>query len=268
MPEGDTIFRSAVVLRRAIDDGLIEAADVNEAAIDAEHLVGATVASTEARGKHLLMHLSNGRVIHSHMGMNGSWHLYHPGDAWQKSAKSAALAMRVRMRAASAMIDAVCFAPEILEVLTADQVVRHPYLRRLGPDLLAPQIDFAECIARFRVHNAVPLGEAVMNQTITSGVGNVYKSDVLFIHRFDPFAPVVRYSDEELTALLETSRRLLIQNTAGHFRQTRFRGDGQRLWAYGRDGQACFECGGVIQVRRQGDAGRTTFWCPTCQPPR
>lgn len=283
MPEGDTIFRSAVVLRRAIDDGLIESVDVRDPLVDGEKLVGATVEGTEARGKHLLMHLSNGRVLHSHMGLHGAWHLYRPGDAWQKSPRTAVLAMRVRMKSAVAAtgraqpdadganaqrIDAVCFQPEMLELLTADQVVRHRYLQRLGPDLLSPQVNLAECLARFRVHNGVPLGEAVMNQTITSGIGNIYKSEVLFIHRFDPFAPVASYSDDELTAMLDTAQRLLKRNSTSHHRQTRFRGDGKLLWAYGREDQPCYECGAVIQIRRQGDAGRTTYWCATCQPRR
>ena len=92
----------------------------------------------------------------------------------------------------------ICFSPKLLELLTADQLRRHPHLTRLGPDLLAAEFDVAAAVARFRARNDLPLGEAVMNQTIVCGIGNVYKSDLLFLMGFDPFAPVATFSDDEL----------------------------------------------------------------------
>ena len=227
-----------------------------------ERVVGATIARVEARGKHLLMHLSVGGAIHSHMGMTGSWHIYRPGEPWRKPTHYAALELEL------AELVAICFSPRLLELLTADQLRRHPHLIRLGPDLLAAEFDVADAVARFRARDALPLGEAVMNQTIVCGIGNVYKSDLLYLMRFDPFAPVARYSDAELAAMLEKGRRLMRLNLSGHPRQTRFQGDGRRVWVYGRSGQACYKCGGRIQLRRQGEAGRTTCWCPECQPSR
>jgi endonuclease-8 len=221
-----------------------------------------TFSAVEARGKHLLMHLASRHALHSHLGMDGSWHLYRPGQPWRKSPKAAVLVLRVKE------LDAVCFLPKLLELLTADQLRTHHYLRSLGPDLLAREFDVPAAVRRFRVHNAVPLGEAVMNQTIACGVGNVYKSDLLFLLGFDPLAAVGAYADDELARLLAKARTLLKANLAGAPRQTRFRGDGRRLWAYGRAGQTCYQCGGEIQITRQGDQGRTTFWCPTCQPRR
>lgn len=262
MPEGDTIFRSAATLRPAIEGEAIESARARDGGLDCEVLVGNTIAAVEARGKHLLMHLASRHAIHSHMGMTGSWHIYRPEQPWRKPESYAALAMRV------AGLDVVCFSPKLLELLTADQLRRHAHLNRLGPDLLASKFDATAAVARFRTRDGLPLGEAVMNQTLVCGIGNVYKSELLFLLGFDPFAATAAFTDDELVALLEKARTLMRRNLTGGPRQARFRGDGRRLWAYGRSGEACYKCGGTIQLRRQGDAGRTTCWCPVCQPAR
>jgi endonuclease-8 len=262
MPEGDTIYRAAATLRPALEGGEISAARLRDRQFEPERLVGATVASVEARGKHLLMHLSIGGAIHSHMGMTGSWHIYRTGEPWRKPAHYASLELDINNLAV------ICFSPKLLELLSADQLRRHEHLRKLGPDLLASEFDVPDAVARFRARNLLPLGEAVMNQTIVSGIGNVYKSDLLFLMGFDPFAPIANFSDAELAAMIEKARKLMRRNLAGGPRQTRFQGDGRRLWAYGRSGEACYKCGAVIQLRRQGEAGRTTCWCPACQPPR
>jgi endonuclease-8 len=262
MPEGDTIFRTVATLRRAIEGGDIEQARSRDGLIDCAPLAGNTVATVEARGKHVLMHLATHHALHSHMGMTGSWHLYRPDETWLKPENYAALVMRVNG------LDAVCFSPKLLELLTADQLRHHGYLQQLGPDLLGATFDMADALQRFRTHNAVPLGEAIMNQTIACGVGNVYKSDLLFLLGFDPLARVACYSDDELRELLKKARTLLRANLEGAPRRTRFRGDARRVWVYGRVGKACYKCGAPIQLRRQGHAGRTTFWCPECQPPR
>ncbi len=264
MPEGDTIYRTAASLRPAIEGRVIRQARLRDRQFEPERLAGATIASVEARGKHLLMHLATGGAIHSHLGMTGSWHIYREGEAWRKPAHYAALELQFT----SDDLLAICFSPKLLDLLNADQLRRHPHLVRLGPDLLAVEFDVPKAVARFRRHNAKPLGEAVMNQTIVCGIGNVYKSDLLFLLGYDPFADVARYSDGELAAMLDKARRLMRRNLTGAPRQTRFRGDGGRLWVYGRSGAACYKCGAIIQLRRQGEAGRTTCWCPECQPSR
>jgi endonuclease-8 len=122
-----------------------------------------------------------------------------------------------------------------------------------------------ELIRRFRIHEATPIGEALMNQTIVCGVGNVYKSEVLFICRVNPFTLVGELSDDQLLRLLQRARKLMRRNLEGYPRRTRFASDGRRQWVYGRRNDPCLVCGGRIQMRRQGDLGRSTFWCPTCQ---
>lgn len=262
MPEGDTIYRTAVSLRPALEGRTIAGVRLRDRQFEPDRLLGATVTSVEARGKHLLMHLDRGGAIHSHMGMTGSWHIYRRGEPWRKPAHYASLVLAVDE------LDVICFSPKLLELLSADQLRHHVHLRTLGPDLLAREFDVPGAVSRFRARNNVPLGEAVMNQTIVCGIGNVYKSDLLFLMGFDPFAAVARFTDDELTAMIDRARRLMLRNLSGAPRQTRFRGDGRRLWCYGRSGEACFKCGAVIQLRRQGEAGRTTCWCPACQPTR
>jgi endonuclease-8 len=161
----------------------------------------------------------------------------------------------------------VFFSPKQLEVLSPDAFRRHRYLHRLGPDLLASQIDIDQVVVRFRRHNATPLGVAVMNQTICCGIGNVYKSELLFLEKLDPFAPVAVVDDASLGELLQLARELMQFNLQGPRRTTRTEGDGGRLWVYGRRGEPCYLCGCTIHLTRQGDAGRTTYWCPECQPP-
>jgi endonuclease-8 len=262
MPEGDTIYRTATTLRPAMEGKTIALARLRDRQFEVERLIGATVDRVEARGKHLLMHLSTGEFIHSHMGMTGSWHIYHPGQPWRKPEHYAALWLDINS------LEVICFSPKQLEMLTADQLRRHPHIQRLGPDLADKQFDMAEAIARFRARNRLPLGEAVMNQTIVCGIGNIYKSEILFIMRFDPFTPVERFTDDELTAMLTKGRALMLRNLSGPNRTTRFGSDAGRMWVYGRSGTPCPKCGGIIQLRRQGEAGRTTCWCPECQPAR
>jgi endonuclease-8 len=276
MPEGDTIYRTAVRLRAAMEGKRIQAARGRDPALATSPLCGRQVTAIEARGKHLLMHTSGEQTIHSHMGMTGSWHLYARGQAWRKPAKWAALVLEMQPGGKSERTSQrdqvpeptviVCFSPKTLELLSATGLRRHPYLGRLGPDILATGFESAAIVPRFRVHNHVPIGEAVMNQTILCGIGNIYKSEVLFLCGIDPLCRVAGLSDQQLTELVTRARNLMRRNLGGHLRQTRFTGDGSRFWAYGRGGRRCLKCGHPIRTRRQGNLGRITFWCPQCQP--
>lgn len=199
------------------------------------------------------------RTVHSHLGMSGSWHLYRPGEPWRKRPESAALALEVEGARAA------LFQPKILEILSERALRAHRFLRSLGPDLLSNAFEESEALRRFRVHDVTPVGEAVMNQSIVSGIGNVYKSEVLFLERVDPFAPVGSLVDAKLRAILGCARELLRRNLDGRPRRTRFGRDGQRKWVYRRRGDPCLVCGEPVRMRRQGDLGRSTYWCPACQ---
>ena len=260
MPEGDTIFWTAARLRPLLQGQTILAARSRVPGLAADALVQRTVQSVEARGKHLLIGLDNRSTIHSHLGMHGAWHVYARGETWQKAEWQAALVVEVPGAVC------VCFHPQILELLTAAQLQRHAHLSQLGPDLLGDNIEEAEVLRRFRGHNPIPIGEAVMNQTIVCGIGNVYKSEVLFIARVHPFQTVGTLSDEQILQIVRTAIECMQRNLDGYPRRTRLGLSGGRTWVYGRQGKRCFVCGEPIRLRRQGELGRTTCWCPRCQP--
>lgn len=264
MPEGDTLYRAAAGVRPVLEGQRIEAATSSDRTtvdpIDAASLVGRVVTRVAARGKHLMLDTDDGRVVHSHLGMTGSWHVYPRGEAWRKPASQAALALR------TAAHSVVCFSPKMLELVTVTHLRRNAYLQRLGPDLMLADSDLRAALGRMRVHNLAPIGEAIMNQTIAAGIGNVYKSETLFLARLNPWARVGQLPDEVLLKYLSDARRLMRMNRGPGRRKTRFRDDAGRHWVYGRSGKPCYECGGLITLRRQGDAGRTTYWCAACQP--
>lgn len=260
MPEGDTIHRAATRLKSVLENQTIQHADSRWLGATGKSLEGRTVTSIEARGKHLLMTLDDERVIHSHMGMTGSWHIYRPGEPWQKPEHRAAIVMECPD------VCVVCFTPKQLEILSATALRRHDYLNRLGPDLLAPTVPSQTAIERFRTCNNLPIGQAVMNQTIVAGIGNVYKSEVLFHQHIHPLTLVGELSDPQLEELIATAIEMMARNLDGRPRTTRFTLDGGRYYAYGRSGKPCYTCGTPIELIRQGDLGRTTYFCPKCQP--
>lgn len=271
MPEGDTIYRVAFTLRQILPGSTVRNARGKTRYVNPQTLVGATFTEVQSRGKHLLLHLQDGNVIHSHMGMTGSWHIYAPGQPWRKPEQWAALALNLDMTKADPRDvitprDVVCFSPKTLEILSAVKLRRHRYLQQLGPDLMDESLDHAEVIGRFRRHNLATIGEAVLNQTIVCGIGNVYKSETLFLTRTSPFAKIQDLPDPMIAEIVDQARSLMHKNLTGYPRRTRFGNGGDRLWVYGRRGRSCFVCGQAIQMRRQGDLGRSTYWCPTCQP--
>ncbi|MCP4190136.1 MAG: Fpg/Nei family DNA glycosylase [Planctomycetaceae bacterium] len=259
MPEGDTIFRTATRLRAVLDGQKLQAAESRQAAVDLAPVVGQQIVATEAKGKHLLLHFDSGHVLHSHMGMTGAWHIYATDQPWQKAPRLASVVLKVRGKVC------VCFSPKQMELLTASGLRRHAYLSRLGPDLLGEQFCVTDAIARCRVHDLRPIGESVMNQTIVCGIGNIYKSEVLFLTHVNPFATGRSLTDEQWRAVLLKAQQLMKGNRRGYPRRTRFGQDGQRLWVYGRSKEPCLRCGTRIQMRRQGDLGRSTYWCVECQ---
>lgn len=270
MPEGDTIFVAARNLTKVLQSETIASAKAGDATgmraknwrglQQVSDLAGQTVTSVRSKGKHLLMDFCSGAVLHSHMGMTGSWHIYRPDDIWQKPPKFAAVQLRTNRWCV------VCFSPKMIELVTEGALKRDPYFRRLGPDLLQEEISDVQFVARFRTQNTTTIGEAVMNQTVVSGIGNVYKSEVLFCEHLHPKTLVAKLSNERLLALREMSVKLMKRNLRNAPRQTRFAADSQRLWVYGRRDQPCFVCGDRIQMIRQGTLGRSTYFCPNCQP--
>lgn len=261
MPEGDTIYRAAAALRKAIEGQIVTGASSRLDGLELTCLIGQVVDSIEARGKHLLFYFDpSAQVLHSHMGMTGSWHNYRLDQTWQKP-RAQAVVVLTTPRAVS-----VCFAPQTMEVLSQTQLRRHVRLRRLGPDILATVVDWSHILKRIRGRADRPVGELLLDQTVLCGIGNVYKSEGLFAERLNPFSAVSTFSDEQLKNLLEGIRRIMLRNLDGRPRRTRFRSDNIRQSVYGRQGEHCLHCGTTIKMRRQGTQGRSTYWCEACQP--
>ncbi len=256
MPEGDTILRAARTLSRALEGRAVLRF---RSAAGAADLAGRTVARVEARGKHLLIHFDDGRVLHTHMRMSGSWHIYRPGECWRKPERFARAVLET-----DAFV-AVCFSAPVVELLSAADLARHPSLARLGPDLLRPDFETGAAASRLRGRGSATIGEALLDQGSVAGIGNIYKSETLFVCRVNPFLPVERVSPADLDRLLAAARRLMSASVEGTSRRTRGRLAGPRYWVYRRSGQPCLACGATIRMRRQGDAGRSTYWCPECQ---
>ncbi len=273
VPEGDTIFRAARTLHRALAGHPVIAFESELPALNRIHedapVTGRTIERVTASGKHLLMHFSGGLVLRTHMRMNGSWHIYRPGERWQRSRRD------MRIRIATGDFEAVGFNIPIAEFTSTRTLARHRELQALGPDLLTDGFQPREAIRRIRESGATSIADALLNQRLLAGMGNVYKCEVLFICGVSPFALVRDVSDGDLTALVDTARRVLRANvsdgvapmtTYTGFRRTTGRASpSERLWVYGRARLPCRRCGTAIRVRKQGLDARLTYWCPACQ---
>lgn len=254
MPEGDTIFKAAARLRVLVGEVVTRF----ESPVVEANPVGAVVTGVEARGKNLLVWFDATHALYTHMRMTGSWHLWASGGAWTRPAS------QMRALVATAGWEAVCFNAPVVEWLTAWAVGHHPVLAELGPDLLADG-DIEAMIAGLRADPARPLGEALLDQRLIAGLGNVYKSELLFRERLDPFRPVAAYDDATLRRLLIAGRTWMRRNVGGGPRRTRWDLSGARASVYGRSGELCPRCHAKISAQRQGTAGRTTYYCPQCQ---
>lgn len=274
MPEGDTIFRAAATLQRALAGKRVERFESVFPALTRVHddhpFTDATIESVAAHGKHLLMRFSNGYVLRTHMRMNGSWHIYRRGEAWQRSRH------RMRVLVATADFEAVGFDIPVAEFIKERAVARHAELSKLGPDLLAADFDRGEALRRLRQRASSEIAEGLLNQRVIAGLGNVYKSEVLFLCGVNPFARVGGLASGQLECLVDTGRRLLAMNVSGALapmttyvgrrRTTGRSAPEERLWVYGRARLPCRRCGTAIAVRKQGADARLTYWCPACQP--
>ena len=283
MPEGDTIFRAARTLHSVLAGNEVtrfESVYPSVTRIAEDHpIVGRTIESVSARGKHLLIAFSGGLILRTHMRMNGSWHIYPIDARWQRPPQD----MRVLVGTRDAV--AIGFNVPIAELLTTRQLHRHKELRALGPDLLARAdnaedpgnvvFDKSEVIRRLRAHTRSAIGDALLNQRIVAGIGNVFKSEILFLAGLDPFTPVSALNDADLDRLIEISHDQLAANVMSQTRTlsrhvgrrtTRSLNPREKLWVYGRRGKPCRRCGAAIRSTKTGVDARLTYWCPACQP--
>ena len=251
MAEGDTIHRTARRIGAALDgqEVAVAAPSPRGRVVGIERLDGRRLETTEALGKNLLLRFGD-LVLHSHLGMSGSWHVYRRGGPWRKPTGAAWAVLR------GAGAEAVQFGGPTLRVLRADALRRDPVLARLGPDVLADDFDAAAVARSLRAVPDRTLGDALLDQTLIAGIGNIFKSEACFAARLDPWRRVADLSDEELRRVLGAAHDLM-HGAVERGRPARS--------VYRRAGQPCLVCGTPIAARGQGDANRTTYWCQRCQ---
>lgn len=260
MPEGDTLHRTAHTLARVLEGQVLIRVRSSVPAIAQAELSGHRVEKVNAQGKNLLIRFDDGRVLHTHLKMRGSWHVYRPGERFQRPEHQA----RVILEVSDAL--AVCFAAPTVRLLSSHAALNDPYLNGLGPDLIPEQFDLEKAVAGVRALNELSLGEALMTQTALSGIGNIYKSETLFLCRLDPFQAVSEVDAATLTRVVLAARDLLRKNAQPNAQpRTTTTVLGGRYWVYRRSGEPCRVCGTTIRMRRQGALHRSTYFCPKCQ---
>ena len=259
MPEGDTVWRSAVHLERALSGSVLRETDFRVPALATLDLTGRVVETTVSRGKHLLTRLGEDHTLHTHLRMEGSWHVYRPGTRWRRPAHEA----RVVLRTDDCL--AVGFALGIVEVVARSAEV--DVVGHLGPDLLGPDWDEDEAFHRLSSQPDRPVAEAILDQRNLAGIGNLYKSELCFLAGVDPHQRVADVPDlrrlvRRAKAALEANKHRVEQTLTGDTRR------GHQTWVYRRERQPCRRCGTRVSVDRGGPAGqeRATYWCPSCQP--
>ena len=253
MPEGDTIFRAAATLDRWLSGRTVTAARTQVDRLPAHKLVGQTVEGVEARAKHLLVRFSSGMTLHTHMKMTGSWHVYSAGERWRKPQSQARFVLEAGERVA------VCFNAPVIELLASGGEAQHPGLVNLGPDVLKPPVDLAEVRRRAASTPATTtIGELLLDQSVVSGIGNIWRCESLFVRRIDPFTARVDVTDEQLDALVTVASGMMQESVRA--------GRMDEPWVYGRSRRPCRRCGTRIEVRSLGaPLPRTVYWCPRCQ---
>jgi endonuclease-8 len=272
MPEGDTIFRTAQALNRHLAGRVVTRFEsVFPALTRIDHdrpLAGRTVERVISRGKHILMTFSGDLVLHTHMRMHGSWHGYPPGARWRLPARD------MRVLVGTAAFIAVGFNVPVAELLTSRELQRHEALRELGPDLLDEPFDLETATRHAHAEGRRAIADVLLNQRVVAGIGNVFKSEILFVAAVHPFTPTSDISGADLKKILTVGRNLLRANTVNRGHATPFPGRRTRdsldpdaaLWVYGRGGRPCRKCGTPIESKKTGLDARVTYWCPRCQP--
>jgi endonuclease VIII len=255
MPEGDTIHHAARRLREVLVGREVVRFDTPGRG-GFRPRRGETVAAVEARGKHLLVHFSGGMSLHTHLGMTGDWRV-HPAPGPDGP--------RVRARIATSEHAAVCTAAPTVEVTTRPALERHPQLRLLGPDLCEPSVDLDEVLERIDrfTEPETETGVLLLDQRVASGIGNVYRSEVLHARGVNPRTPIAQLDADARRGLFATASELLRANVARPGPRTTVAGG---LAVYGRTRRMCPRCGAAVRAERLGSPPRTVYWCPRCQP--
>lgn len=274
MPEGDTVWLAARRLHDRMAGQPITVSDFRWPSLATASVTGNVLVEVVPRGKHLLFRFDDGRTLHTHFRMEGSWHLYRHGDKWKGGATS-----QVRVVLSTAEWVAVGYRLPVVELLATAQessVVGH-----LGPDILGPDWDLARALANLRSRPERVIGMALLDQRNLAGIGNIYRTEALFLAGVHPATQVREVGD--LAGVVEHARRLMERNKGRPSQSTTGEeGFGRAHYVFERGRKPCRRCGSTIKVTEQADdlgpgqasllgpaaagAPRLTYWCPTCQP--
>ncbi len=274
MPEGDTIHKLAAALRPPLEGRTLGGLWLRDRGW-LRPLAEQPVREVAALGKHLLIVIGaaprDAWVLHVHLGMHGRWHRFGRDRAWPRPQHQAVVRLEV------AQETHVCSRAARAELLRRLEVATHPSLSRLGPDLLAPPVDFAAIVRRARRREPRSAAELLLDQRVACGIGNVYKSEVLFLEGVHPGTPVATLSDAAVERLYRRASQLMRWNLRS-VRRTTLRpvATGERLpraarersWVYDRAREPCRRCAALVRTARLGDDARPTWWCPSCQAAR
>ena len=258
MPEGDTVHLAATRLQAALAGHTLTRTDFRVPRHATDDLSGRRIDDVTARGKHLLFRVEGGTTLHTHFKMEGSWHLYRPGESWRGPGHQVRAVLETEPWVAVGFRLATV---ELLPTEDEDSVVGH-----LGPDVLGPDWDPAEALRRFEAEGDRPIGDVLLDQRVMAGPGNVYRCEICFLRGVHPDTLVRDLTDRggviALTKkVMEANRATGRQITTGDTRP------GRGHWVYGRRGRPCLRCGTPISKRAEGAGGvKVTYWCPTCQP--
>lgn len=263
MPEGDALYRFANRLRPVLEGQVIRGARSHgPGPVPQVHrIVGATCTEVRAQGKNMLISFDNGLLLRGHLRMNGTWHLYKPGEAWIKPEREARLVLETD--------DAVVvnFSAPVIELLEARALGLHAPIANLGPDLIDDDFDETEAFTRFRdpLRSRLTIGDAIMDQKMMAGVGNIWKHETLFHCGINPWRLVCELDDHAVRGIIAKARALLRASVGkpGLDGEHQYR---PTMWVYGRSNLPCRRCFTRLRSNRQLVDIRFTAWCPKCQP--
>jgi endonuclease-8 len=259
MAEGDTVFATAAKLHEAIAGRVLTRTDLRVPRFATADLSGHVVREVVSRGKHLLVRTDRGISVHSHLGMDGAWRLYEPGERW--------LGRSVEVRAVLETERRIAVGHRLRRIELIRTSAEPRLLGHLGPDVLGSDWDADEAARRLTASPERAVGVALVDQSVMAGPGNVYRSEVCFLAGVDPRTPVGAIEDP--APLVEHMRSLMERHRGGGRRVTTDDPrPGHELWVYGRRGRPCRRCGTPIRSFPQGSPGqeRIAFACPRCQP--
>jgi endonuclease-8 len=258
MPEGDTIHNAARRIREALLDETPEEILTPHPRHQAEQwpqrLAGRAVRAVDAHGKHLFVRFDGDLTLHSHLRMTGAWGVHREGARWKRARRRAWLAMR------SGGWDVVQFDGPVLELMRESRTRFDRKLAALGQDVIGASFDEQSFLRRLRAEDPQrSIGDALLDQRIIAGIGNVWKSESCFAAGVNPWRPLGRAGDAEALAIVRFARDRMRESADGDGFSSRPRA------VYRRAAMPCGRCATPIRQHGQGDDNRLTYWCPGCQ---